>query len=838
MFKLTLKSLRANSVRLILSSLAIVLGVAFIAGTFVFTDGLKQASYDKVGKLDQKTSVGVELSETAFRTSAGNPDAGKADPPGFDQATLDKVRGLSGVAVAEGVVRTTGGLTGTNGKPVRGYPIFTSVPTSKDLQSYTVTAGHLSEKSGELTIDHNTFAKQGFKLGDTVTAAGENGVGRKMTLVGVVDVSGTALDYGGAFLGVTPADALAMSGLTKYTGMIIAAKPGVADEALAKEVKQAVGPTGDVKTRQELLDAGLAQIVQNVEQFNIVLLTFGAISAFVAAFVIANTFTIVLAQRARQTALLRLVGATRGQAFRSVVLESAVVGFVASIAGILAGLGIAAGMQTVLRKLDFPMEGGLVLTWKTIVISLVIGTGITVFSALVPAWRGTRVPPVAALSDSAVETARKVGKIRLVLGAVALAAGVACLFGAGMLGSFLFVGAGGVLSFTGIVMFGPVLVPFLVRVLGWPLRKLFGATATLAISNAVRNPRRIAATSVALVIGIGLVSAFQVGGESVKAGIGSQIDRKIGADFMFRSGSGQISQELVDKLRKLPELGTVSEPRQAVDEASDLRIRSTQPLYALNDGEKAVDGDPSKLTEGKAVATVPTGLKVGDKVSVKGRSFQVTSVVKQGDVDKKPNTTKQISIMDSDFTALYPTYRPYGLEASTATGFSTAKAMDAAYTVLEDYPTVEVMDRAAYKAELTSTVDTMLAFVTAMLGLAVVISLIGVANTLTLSVVERTRENGVLRAVGLTRGKLRGMLAVEAILMALVGALLGVALGTAVSAGAMNMINSLGGDFAVTVPWGKLSIILGVAAAAALAASVFPARRAVGRPVVESLATE
>ncbi|GIG58710.1 membrane protein [Longispora fulva] len=838
MIKLTLKSLRANSVRLILSSLAIVLGVAFIAGTFVFTDGLKQASYDKVGKLDRKTSVGVELSEDAFRAAGRNPDGTKVESPGFDQATVDKVAKLSGVAVAEGVLRGSGALTGSNGKPVRGYATLSSVPTSKDLQSYGVTAGRLAANPGEVTLDTRTVDKQGFKLGQSVTVAGEKGAGQKMTLVGVVDVSGTALDFGGPFIGVTPAEALRMSGTAKYTGIIVAATPGVTDEALAKEVKQVVGSLGDVKTRQQLLDAGLAQVVQNVEQFNYVLLTFGAISAFVAAFVIANTFTIVLAQRARQTALLRLVGATRGQAFRSVVLESAVVGFVASAAGILAGLGIAAGMQTVLRRLDFPMEGGLVLTWKTIVLSLVIGTGITVFSALVPAWRGTRVPPVAALSDSAVETARKVSLFRLISGGLVLAAGVVCLVGAGTFGNFLFVGAGGVLTFAGIVMFGPVLVPFLVRVLGWPLRKLFGATATLAISNAVRNPRRIAATSVALVIGIGLVSAFQVGGESIKDGIGNQIDQKIGADFMFQSNAGDIPQEVIDKLRKLPELGTVSEPRQAVDEASKLQIRSTQPVFALNAGEKTVGGDPKTLAPGKAVATEPTGLKVGDKVTVKGRSFQVVGVVQQKDENKKRATLKQVSVMDADFTAMFPDYRPYALEASIASGVAADKAMDAAYTVLENYPTLELMDRAAYKQQLTSTVDTMLAFVTAMLGLAVVISLIGVANTLTLSVVERTRENGVLRAVGLTSGKLRGMLAVEAIMMALVGALLGVALGTAVSAGAMNMINSLGGDFGVTVPWGKLAIILAVAAGAALAASVFPARRAVSRPVVESLATE
>ncbi|WP_018352343.1 ABC transporter permease [Longispora albida] len=832
MFKLTIKSLRANAVRLVLSSLAIVLGVAFIAGTFVFTDGLKAASYEKVGKLDQKTSVGVALSETAYRN--GTSDS----RPGFDQATVDKVAALPGAKAAEGVIRVSGGLIGANGKPVPGYGMLSSIPTNKDLQSYEVTSGRLPEREGEIVVDTRTADKQGFKVGQQVKAGGDAGAGVSLTLVGIVNVEGTQIDFGGPFMGVTGSEVMKLSSTKKFEGMVVAAKPGVTDEALAKEVKGVVGDLGDVKTKQQLLDAGLAQVVGQVDQFNYVLLTFAAISAFVAAFVIANTFTIVLAQRARQTALLRLVGATRGQAFRSVVLESVVVGLTASAAGIVAGLGVAAGLEAILRKMGLPFEGGLVLTWQTVVICLVLGTVITVVSTLVPAWRGTRVAPVAALSDAAVETARKVGKVRIVFGGLILAAGVASLVFAGVLETFLFVGLGGVLTFTGIVMFGPVLVPALVRLLGWPLGKLFGATAKLATSNAIRNPRRIAATATAMVIGIGLVSAFQVGGESAKAGIVKSIDANIGADFMIQSSGGEVSQDVVDRLKKLPELRAVTEPRNRVE--NEILISSAHPEFVKPRKGKVVDGDPGKLAAGTAVVSEPTGKKVGDKVTVNGKSFEVVSVLKYPEVNKKPDTEKRYAITDADFTALYPESRPFEVNAALAPGVKLDKARDTVNTLLQDYPTLTLMDRAAYKQQLTSTVDVMLAFVTALLGLAVVISLIGVANTLTLSVVERTRENGVLRAVGLTSGRLRGMLAVEAVMMAVTGALLGVALGAAVSAGAVNFMNTLsGGDqFALVVPWLKLSVILGIAGLAALAASVLPARRAVNRPVVEALAAE
>ncbi|NJC68467.1 ABC transporter permease [Planosporangium thailandense] len=828
MLKLTLASLRAHALRLVLSSLAIVLGVAFIAGTLMVTDGMRAASYAKAGTFDRHTDAAVY-------------PAGQSV---MDEATLSRVRATNGVRAAEGEVSGSGGVLGSNGRPVLGYAVVESIPVDPALQSYRVARGRLPMRAGEAVLDTRTVDKQHFTLGSAVRIGGGDRPAAGYTLVGVVDVAGTSKDVGGPFIGLVAADALGVTGAKGYDRIVVAGSPGVSRDALAKRVAVAVGAGLTVKTHQQVLDANLKDAVRNVAQFNTVLLMFAAISVLVAAFVIANTFTIVLAQRARETALLRLVGATRGQAFRSVLLESVAVGLFASLAGVAVGAATAMGMQALLRTMGQPMEGGPVLTLSTVVLSVGIGTVVTVGAAVVPAWRGTRVPPVAALSDAAVEMARPPARVRLGAGAVSLAAGAAAIGYAGKATSIAVVGAGAVFTFTGVVLFGPVLVPALVRVLGWPLRRVLGATAAIAVSNAVRNPRRIAATATALVIGIGLVSSFVVSAQSAKAGIERSVDRKVGADYLVVGVGTALPAPLVDDLRHRREFGLVYLPRQTVTDG--VEVTSAHPALVGGDLKRVVEGDVRALGAGTALVYGPLararGLHVGSTATVAGRAFRVVAVVEgtTGPTDPIENVPPgyRIALSDADFSAAFPDVPAVTAAVNPAAGVSRQRAQDALDSIVAKYPTANVMDRAAYKKMLTGTVDMLLAFVTALLGLAVVIALVGVANTLTLSVVERTRENGVLRAVGMTAGRMRAMLAVEAVLMALVGAVLGVGLGTAVSAAAMNFLNGMGGEFTVAVPWGRLGLILGVAAVAALAASVLPARRAVRRPVVEALGVE
>ncbi|GIJ25051.1 ABC transporter substrate-binding protein [Micromonospora qiuiae] len=821
MLRMTLRSVRAEALRMLMSALAVVLGVAFIAGTLIFVDGMRAGTYDRAAAFDRHTDVGVYASRAPLPASL-----------------VERVRTVDGVRAAEGELTATAGVVGSDGRPVLGFGVLAAVPTDPALQSYDLVAGRLPARPGEVVLDERTVAEEGFELGAPVRVGGASGAARPYTLVGAVDVANTARDIGGPFVGLVGADALAVSGDEGFGRIMVAADPGVSDQVLAERIATAVGPGPTVRTRQAILDKAVADAVRDLNQFNVVLLTFAGVAVVVAAFVIANTFTIVLAQRSRRTALLRLVGATRGQVFRATLLESGLVGLAASVLGVAVGVGLAAGMTALMARLTVPLHGDLTITAGTVVGCLVAGTALTVGAALVPAWHGTRVAPVAALTDAAVQVTRPAGRARLALGAVILALGVAALVGAASAGHFVLVALGGVLSFLGIVLFGPVLVPALVRVFGAPARRLLGVTAALAVANAIRNPRRVAATATALVIGISLVASFVVGARSTKVAIERAVDAQVGVDFVVTGIGIDLPAGVVDALAARPELGVVHEPRTHI--VDDLEFRASDPALV---GQRldSVAGRVDRLGPGRVLVhrelATRRGWSVGDTVTLRGQPFEVAAVVTGAGREQSLGPPGQVvDLVAADFTRLFPDVRGYLAEVDPAAGVPAASARTAIEEVLADYPTVNLLDQAAYKRTLTGTVDMLLAFVIALLGLAVVIALVGVANTLSLSVMERTRENAVLRAVGLTGGRMRAMLAAEAVLTALVGAVLGVALGTGVAAGAMALVARIGGEFTLVVPWGQLGGILTVAVLAALAASVLPARRALAVPVVEALA--
>ncbi|MEU8091791.1 ABC transporter permease [Micromonospora chalcea] len=826
MLRLTLRQVRADGLRLLLSSLAIVLGVAFVAGTLMFTDGMRAGAYERAGEFDRHTDLAAYA---------------ESDP--LPPALVDRVRALDGVAAAAGELTGSAGVVGADGRPVLGYAVLAAVPTEAALQSYDVVAGRLPQRPGEVVLDDETVAEQRFTVGGPVSIGGRDGAARPYTLVGTVDVDGSSRDVGGPYIGLTGPDALAVSGEKGYGRIMVAARPGVDTAALADRIRAVVGPDVTVRDRDAILDAAVDDAVRDLRQFGMLLGTFAAVAVVVAGFVIANTFAIVLAQRSRRTALLRLVGATRGQIYRATLSEAAVTGLLASVVGVLAGAAVAGGLGVLLAGTGAPLGGGLTLTPRTLLLSLGLGTLLTVASAALPAWQGTRVAPVAALTDAAVNPVRPAGRIRLAVGALALAAGVAALAGAGATGQVVLVAAGGLLAFGGIVAFGPVLVPALVRVLGGPFRAAFGATGGLAVSNAVRNPRRVAATATAMVIGIGLVSAFVVGAASVKSGIERAVAARIGVDFLVTGIGGDLPATVAGELAARPELGVVHEQRSRV--VGDVQLRAAHPALVRRTLSAVDAGDPAGLGPGAVLVhrelAATRGWTAGSTITLAGRPFRVAAVV----ADEEPVLAGSpvppghlVDVLDADFTAMFPTVRGHLAEVDPAAGVSVDEARTAVESVLARYPTVNVMDQAAYKKMLTGTVDLVLGFVTALLGLAVVISLVGVANTLSLSVVERTRETAVLRAVGLSRAGMRGVLAVEAVLTALVGTLLGIALGTGAAAGAMAVVARIGGDFTLVLPWARIGLIVAVAVVAALLASVLPARRALSRPVVASLGAD
>ncbi|MEU5829064.1 ABC transporter permease, partial [Micromonospora tulbaghiae] len=425
MLRLTLRQVRADGLRLLLSSLAIVLGVAFVAGTLMFVDGMRAGAYERAGEFDRHTDLAAYAGTEPL-------------PP----ALVDRVRAVDGVAAAAGELTGSAGVVGTDGRPVLGYAVLAAIPTEADLQSYDVVAGRLPQRPGEVVLDDGTVAEQRFTLGGPVSIGGREGAARPYTLVGTVDVDGSSRDVGGPYIGLTGPDALTVSGEKGYGRIMVAARPGADAAALADRIRAVVGPDVTVRDRDAVLDAAVDDAVRDLRQFGMLLGTFAAVAVVVAGFVIANTFAIVLAQRSRRTALLRLVGATRGQIYRATLSEAAVTGLLASVVGVLAGAAVAGGLGLLLAGTGVPLGSGLTLTPRTLLVSLGLGTLLTVASAALPAWQGTRVAPVAALTDAAVDPVRPAGRIRLAVGALALAAGVAALAGAGATGPGVVVAAG------------------------------------------------------------------------------------------------------------------------------------------------------------------------------------------------------------------------------------------------------------------------------------------------------------------------------------------------------------------------------------------------------------
>ncbi|MFI5495894.1 ABC transporter permease [Actinoplanes sp. NPDC051859] len=820
MISLTLRSLHANLSRLLLTSLSIVLGVAFLAGTLMFTDGLSRAMTAQVSA--QFRNLDVEVT--------GFPDAGDR---------VDKVRKVSGVRAAEGTATVTSfGIVGKDGKQVPGVHRADSIPADPALQPLSATEGRLPQAAGELVLDADTARRESFRVGDEIRMGGGTAAARPYRLVGLVSASKAAVEARGAVAGLVLSDVLTLADQDRPDRVVVSADDGVTHAELADRIRAAVD--GDVQTQEALIRTAQEAALGDAGTFRAILVGFSVIVVGVAAFVIANTFTIMLAQRTRETALLRLIGATRLQIYRSLLTEAAVVGLAGSLAGVVTGVGLAYGLRAAFAASGAGLTGDLVVTPTTVAIAFAVGTGVTVLAALMPARRGTAVAPVAALSDSEVQDARRTGRVRRGFGVVTMAGGAGALIAAVTARQVELVAAGAVLAVVGFVLLSPVLVPVLVRLLGWPAARMGGATVSLALRNAVRNPRRIAATTNALVIGVTLVASVTMIIESAKAPAERKAAERFGAHFLAVDGTGStLPTGLAAALREQPELGALSPVFTAIDTSSDLSVQVGYPAI-LERGYPDYEGSFSALAPGTAVVTRESGVAPGGTITVGGRPFAVVASVPRVRDDADYRLDRTVWLAPADFQTLFSKRDPWlsEVQADPAPGVSAAAARAAFDRVARDFPTVTVYDRAGYTAHLNARLDQGLIMVTALLALAVLVALIGVANTLTLSVVERTRENTLLRAIGITRRQLRGTLAVESLVLALTGTVVGIVASIAITKSGLASVASSGAGLPLVLPWDRLGVLLGVAVVAAFAASVLPARRAARRPIAANLAAE
>ncbi|MFB7615293.1 ABC transporter permease [Kitasatospora sp. NPDC056181] len=851
--RLSLRSLREHRRRLVGTFLSILLGVSFLTGTMVLGDTLR-ANFDTLFA-DANAGTDVVVRSADVLDSPGTPGGVRAP---VDTALADRLRAVPGVAAAEPSVQGAGQLVGSDGKPVGGQGPPTLAGNwlgDSRLNPYKLSEGRAPAAPGEAVINRGAAKTGGLHLGSTTVLRTPDPV--TVTIVGIATFGDSADGMGpSTFTALTFGDAeryLTPRGSGQAASIQVRAAGGIPQGELvariAPQLPDGVEAVTGAAATQESTDMVSGRFLT---MFTTLLLVFAGIALLVATFTIHNTFAIVVAQRTRENALLRALGAVRGQVLGATLAEALAVGALASLGGLLGGIGVAAGLKALFSVLGFSLPtGGMVITTAAVVLPLLVGTVVAVGSALLPAVRAGRTAPLAALRDTGVDRAAegRSGTVRVALGALLVAAGVpAAVVGAtdGPSVTLTVAGALGVLA--GVVVLGPVAASFAVRTLGAPLPRLRGVSGTLARRNAARNPRRTSATASALMIGVAVVTLFTVFGASVKATLDATVSSSFAGDLAvtapsFGAGGSGVSPKLADALAQLPEVRqTVGLGRGVAridGHGRTLDVTDPARLAGIVDLGR-VDGTLDALgTDGLAVSRSEAGQhgwRLGQSVTVgftdgASGTFTVRALYEGGGLAGDYLITRQAWAphrgQDSD------TMVAVGLKSGVALGAGKAAVEKAA----APFGNPKVQDRDEYAASAAGGVDMMLSVVYALLALAVLIALLGIANTLTLAVHERTRELGLLRAVGQTRAQLRAMVRWESVLVAAFGTVGGLALGAFLGWALVRASDSAGtGSFAI--PPGQLAVVLGAGLLAGAVAGLRPAGRAARLDVLRAIATE
>ncbi len=849
MFRTTLIELAARKARLVATALAIVLGVGFVAGVLIFSDTARAAMFDTFARSARNVDVAVSAPQPVTELQ-------RRQPPVLAVSTLDAVRSVPGVAGAQGRIEENLPMLDRAGRLVGGAqnPGATmAVGTDPALYPFDVTSGRIPTVAGEAALDTDTAARLHYAVGDGVTVLDQAQQRHTLTVVGLVGF-GTAKQYSGrSVLVLTGPDVTAFTGATGYQQIMVRAASGVSPAELVHRVRTAVPASATVSTGDAYRLDAANRTMNQASAFLTVLLIFAVIACVVSAFVIYNTFNILVAQRMRQLALLRCVGASRRQVVGSEALEAVAVGLVGAAIGVALGVLVALGMFSGMNALGSPLPShAIVLKPLPVLVGVAVGVGVSVLSALVPAFRATRVAPLAALRST---PQARVGNRRtrwIVVAVATLAAVLGTLLT--IVGSrtddpqraTLIVVAGGMINFLAVLLLAPLFVGPVTAAVGWLPGRLLGTTAQLASANARRNPGRAAATTAALMVGVGLMAAATVAVTTVKVTATAQINSHYPVDFVLMAvDTGQrtagIPTALAAELRTRPELGVVAQERTrgaTIDgAATTVGAMDPQGLAALpKPAVKA--GSWSGLRTGTAVVFDGTGATrrrhVGDhiRIAVPGghaADLTVAAVV--------PGTSNlgDVTVSWDQYRQLWPVDVDDRVMVRAADGVGAARSRLVVEQVASAYPIVTVGSIAEFRAQITSAVNQLIAVVAALLAFAIIIALIGIMNTLSLSVLERTRESALTRALGLTRGQLRATLLIEALLMAIVGAVVGVAFGV-LYGWATARVMFAGINAIITVPVGQLLGYVAVAAAAGLLAAALPARRAARSSIVAAMA--
>jgi putative ABC transport system permease protein len=848
MIGVALKGLLGRKLRGALTAFAIVLGVAMISGSFVLTDTVAK-SFDGIFGQSYEAADAVISSKEA---TSDEQTGGKA--PSFSADVLRDVQELPGVAKAQGSTEDDARLVDADGNEIgRGGIAFGVDDSDQSLSPLQLESGDWPEGANQIAIDGATADGEKITVGDTIGAYG-NGPVQEYEVTGIVRF-GTVDSLGGATIAVfdlATAQAL-FDKKDRLDTIRLGAEPGVSPTALVRQVGPVLPDTARVKTATAQAASDSEQTQDSLGFLRNFLLAFAGVALFVGSKVIANTFSITVSQRIRELATLRTLGASRRQVLRSVILEAGVIGLLASVVGLFTGVALAKGLYVGLGALGVELPStGLVVATRTVVVSVLVGTLIALFASLRPALRATRIQPIAAVREGAVLPPSRfarfgtAGAVLVVVAAAGLLAYGVLATSAGTAARLITFGLGAVLLFRAVTMVSPRLVKPLASILGAPGARLGGSAGELARQNAIRNPSRTAATAGALMIGLSVITFVAVLGQGAKAAFSASVDELFVADYAVVGEGAPVPSKTAQAAAAIPGVQLVSEIRSSeaklgkesvgvngVDENMSQVVDAT---WSSGSGDVAARLGRDGAFVKKAYAE-DNALTLGSPLTLKTPTGAVLRVHVIGifDEPKGGSPFGDISISLATFDRAFVTrgndYTLLNVEGDPSDAMTTKLEQG-----LAAFPNAEVQTRDEFKSAQIKGFTQVLNIVFALLGLSVIVSLFGIVNTLVLSVFERTRELGMLRAIGMTRRQVRRMIRYESVITALIGATFGIGLGMTLAFLVTEMLSDNGLTFAV--PFESLAVFVGVAIVAGMLAAILPARRAARLNVLHALQYE
>lgn len=849
MLNVTIKGLLAHKFRLAATALAVLLGVAFMAGTLVLTATIGSTFDGLYADINAGTDVQVRSAESVdpgFGTQVRGP---------VDESVLPSVEAVEGVRAANGSVGGYAQFVGKDGKavgnPKRGAPTLGfSWDDDPGLSPLRLAEGSAPVGPNQVVMDKATADKEGFVLGDQVTVLTQKG-SQSFTISGITRFGKVDSPLGATLAIFDLPTAQQLFGYVgKFSQISVAGDEGVSQEELTQRVQEVLPSGVEAVTGKDLTKEQQSSTRDALGFFNTFLTTFAVIALFVGVFLIYNTFSIIVAQRTREMALLRALGASRRQVLGSVMVEALVTGVIASAVGVVLGFGVAIALRSVMAAIgiDIPADG-LTIQANAIVIPMIVGVVITVVSALFPARKASKIPPVAAMRDVAVDdSGQSIG--RVVAGLVLVAVGIG-LTALGLFGDNGFAAVGGGLAFTflGVAVLGPIIAAPVAGLIGLPMRAIRGISGQLARENARRNPKRTSATAAALMIGVGVVVAIIVLAASATTSIRSTVDKGFVGDFVVASNagfSGGLSPEVAAALAQQPELAVVTEVRQTPAQVNG----SGTFLPGVDPSTFGEIADPGVRAGSLSDLSGPGTIGV-DAQTAKGKGWTLGDTVEVLFPDTGTQELKIVVLYDDSnvaggtYIVGLPTYEAnvlVQLDSSIfvklAPGTSIDQGRAAIEKVTDGYPNADVQTKTEFADSIVGQITQLLVLIYVLLLLAIIIALIGIVNTLALSIFERTRELGLMRAVGMSRQQMRTTVRYEAVIIALLGTLLGLVLGLGFGIALVTALADESSSSGLTIPVGQLIVVILLAIIAGVISAILPARRAARLNILQAVQTE